>query len=142
MKVGDTVAIFAQGPIGLLGAKLCGATTIITVDPLPERLAMSRTLGADHVVNLREADPVAEIERLTEGRGVDSRLRPWEFNRPSNLRRGFSARVELSRASGFTRPISPYRLRLSAPAFRSFDRHNALSRRQGAYAAPYVDNLG
>ena len=122
VKVGDTVAIFAQGPIGLLGAKLCGATTIITVDPLPERLAMSRTLGAGHVVNLREADPVAEIERLTEGCGVDSRLRPWEFNRPSNLRCGFSARVELSRASGFTRPISPYHSRLSAPAFRSSQR--------------------
>jgi alcohol dehydrogenase len=74
VKIGDTVAIFAQGPIGLcatVGAKLSGATTIITVDALPERLAMSRTLGADHVVNLLDADPVAEIERLTDGRGVD-----------------------------------------------------------------------
>jgi alcohol dehydrogenase len=74
VKIGDTVAIFAQGPIGLcatVGAKLSGATTIITVDALPERLAMSRSLGADHVVNLLDADPVAEIERLTDGRGVD-----------------------------------------------------------------------
>ena len=55
VKIGDTVAVFAQGPIGLCataGAKLCGATTIIAVDALPDRLAMSRILGADHIVDL------------------------------------------------------------------------------------------
>jgi threonine dehydrogenase-like Zn-dependent dehydrogenase len=60
VKIGDAVAVFAQGPIGLcatVGAKLCGATTIITVDAVPERLAMSRALGADHSVNFRETDP-------------------------------------------------------------------------------------
>ena len=49
VKIGDTVAVFAQGPIGLcatMEAKTPGATTIITVDALPERLAMSRNLGA------------------------------------------------------------------------------------------------
>jgi alcohol dehydrogenase len=74
VKIGDTVAVFAQGPIGLCataGAKLCGATTIIAVDALPDRLAMSRILGADHVVNFHGTEPVAEIERLTDGRGVD-----------------------------------------------------------------------
>ena len=54
-----------------MGAKLSGATTIITIDALPERLAMSRNLGADYIVNFRETDPVAEIARLTDGRGVD-----------------------------------------------------------------------
>ena len=74
VKIGDTVAVFAQGPIGLCataGAKLSGATTIIAVDALPERLAVSKRLGADHSVNFREVDPVAEIMRLTDGRGVD-----------------------------------------------------------------------
>jgi threonine dehydrogenase-like Zn-dependent dehydrogenase len=74
VKIGDTVAVFAQGPIGLCattGAKLSGATTIIAVDALPERLAMSKSLGADHSVNFKEVDPVAEIMRLTDGRGVD-----------------------------------------------------------------------
>jgi alcohol dehydrogenase len=74
VTIGDTVAVFAQGPIGLCataGAKLCGATTIITVDGLPERLTMSRRLGADHCVNFKETDPVGEIMRLTDGRGVD-----------------------------------------------------------------------
>ena len=74
IKIGDAVAVFAQGPIGLcatLGAKLKGATQIIAVDALPERLEMARQLGADQTVNFREVDPIAEIMRLTDGRGVD-----------------------------------------------------------------------
>ncbi len=74
IRIGDTVAVFAQGPIGLCataGAKLKGATTIIGVDTLPARLEMARRMGADHVVNFREVDPVEEIMRLTDGRGVD-----------------------------------------------------------------------
>jgi threonine dehydrogenase-like Zn-dependent dehydrogenase len=74
IRIGDTVAVFAQGPIGLCataGAKLRGATTIIAVDTLPERLAMAQRMGADIVVDYRKTDPVAEIMRLTGGRGVD-----------------------------------------------------------------------
>ena len=74
VRIGDTVAVFAQGPIGLCataGARLSGATTIIGVDRLPERLAMARRMGADHLVNPDEVDAVAEILRLTGGRGVD-----------------------------------------------------------------------
>ena len=69
-----TVAVFAQGPIGLCataGAKLSGATTIIGVDSIPERLEMARRLGADHIVNYMKVDPVEEILRITHGRGVD-----------------------------------------------------------------------
>jgi threonine dehydrogenase-like Zn-dependent dehydrogenase len=74
VRIGDTVAVFAQGPIGLcatVGARLMGATTIITVDSVPRRMEMSRTLGADHCINFRKSDPVKEIMRLTEDRGVD-----------------------------------------------------------------------
>ena len=74
IKIGDTVAVFAQGPIGLCataGAKLLGATTIIGVDTVPARLAMSKRMGADHVVDFRKEDSVEAIMRLTDGRGVD-----------------------------------------------------------------------
>ncbi len=74
IRIGDTVAVFAQGPIGLCataGARLCGATTIISVDGLTERMETSRRLGADHCVNFKTSDPVDEIMRLTDGRGVD-----------------------------------------------------------------------
>jgi threonine dehydrogenase-like Zn-dependent dehydrogenase len=47
------------------------STTIIAVDGLPERMEVSRKLGADHCVNFTKVDPVEEIMRLTDGRGVD-----------------------------------------------------------------------
>ncbi|MGA1857959.1 NAD(P)-dependent alcohol dehydrogenase [Azospirillum sp. 11R-A] len=74
IRIGDTVAVFAQGPIGLCataGARLKGATTIIAVDTVPVRLEMARRMGADHAVDFRQTDPVEEIMRLTDGRGVD-----------------------------------------------------------------------
>jgi alcohol dehydrogenase len=74
VRIGDTVAVFAQGPIGLCataGARLAGATTIIAVDGVPARMDVSRRMGADHVVDFKAVDPVAEIMRLTDGRGVD-----------------------------------------------------------------------
>ena len=74
IKIGDTVAIFAQGPIGLCvtaGAKLKGATRIIVVDTVPARLEVARMLGADTVIDYKSTDPVEEIMRITEGRGVD-----------------------------------------------------------------------
>lgn len=74
IRIGDSVAIFAQGPIGLcatVGARLSGASQIFTVDGLAERLTMSRTLGADHAISFREQDPVMAIMKATHGRGVD-----------------------------------------------------------------------
>jgi alcohol dehydrogenase len=74
IRIGDTVVVFAQGPIGLCataGAKLMGATRIITVDGVPERLEMSRRMGADVAIDFREADPIARIRELTGGRGAD-----------------------------------------------------------------------
>ncbi|WP_029074720.1 NAD(P)-dependent alcohol dehydrogenase [Kaistia adipata] len=74
VKIGDTVVVFALGPIGLCavaGAKLMGATTIIGVDTVPERLAVAKRLGADIVVDFKKGDPVEQIMALTDGRGVD-----------------------------------------------------------------------
>ena len=74
IKIGDTVAVFAQGPIGLCataGARLMGATTIIGVESVPARMEISRRMGADHIVDFSKGDPVDEIMRLTDGRGVD-----------------------------------------------------------------------
>jgi threonine dehydrogenase-like Zn-dependent dehydrogenase len=74
VRIGDTVAVFAQGPIGLCataGAKLSGAATVIGVDRLAGRLAIATKMGADHVIDAGQVDPVEAIMRLTEGRGVD-----------------------------------------------------------------------
>lgn len=74
VKIGDTVVVFALGPIGLCavaGARLMGATTIIGVDTLPTRMDVAKQLGADHVVDFRAGDPVEQVMALTDGRGAD-----------------------------------------------------------------------
>jgi threonine dehydrogenase-like Zn-dependent dehydrogenase len=73
VRIGDAVAVFAQGPIGLCataGARLSGASLVIGVDSVPKRIEMARRMGADVVINNKEQDVVAEIKRLTGG-GVD-----------------------------------------------------------------------
>lgn len=68
IRIGDTVAVFAQGPIGLCataGARLRGAAMVIAVDGIAGRLAVSRQLGADVTLDFHQTDVVAEILRLT-----------------------------------------------------------------------------
>jgi threonine dehydrogenase-like Zn-dependent dehydrogenase len=68
------VSGFAEGPIGLcatLGAKLKGASLIVGVDVISGRLSMARRFGANVTWNIKDGDPVEEIKRLTDGRGVD-----------------------------------------------------------------------
>lgn len=73
VRIGDSVAVFAQGPIGLcasLGAKAMGAAQVIGIDGDDSRIAMARRMGVDVVLDYRTSDVVAEIKRLTGG-GVD-----------------------------------------------------------------------
>ena len=73
VQLGDSVAVFAQGPIGLcatLGARLMGAAQIFAVDANPFRLEMARRFGATATFDASQ-DPVAQILRATNGKGVD-----------------------------------------------------------------------
>lgn len=70
---GASVAVFAQGPVGLMataGARARGAGLIIGVDTMDDRLEMSKKFGANVTINAKEKDPVTEIMALTGG-GVD-----------------------------------------------------------------------
>ncbi|MBC7525935.1 MAG: zinc-binding dehydrogenase [Chthonomonadaceae bacterium] len=73
VTVGDTVVVFAQGPIGLCataGARLMGAALVIGVDGNEHRRSVAKKMGADIVIDPNEQDVVAEVKRLTGG-GVD-----------------------------------------------------------------------
>lgn len=77
IRIGDTVVVFAQGPIGLCataGARLMGATTIIAVDGNDHRLGIARQLGADITLDYRNCDVVEEVMKLTGGRGADASI--------------------------------------------------------------------
>jgi threonine dehydrogenase-like Zn-dependent dehydrogenase len=73
IRIGDSVVVFAQGPIGLCataGAKLMGAALIIGVDGDDNRLTMAKRMGADVALDYRSTDIVAEVQKLTGG-GAD-----------------------------------------------------------------------
>ena len=77
IRIGDTVVVFAQGPIGLCataGARLLGASTIIAVDGNDHRLGIAKKMGADLTLNHKNCDVVDEIMKITGGRGVDSSI--------------------------------------------------------------------
>ena len=112
VRIGDTVAVFAQGPIGLCataGAKLSGASMVIGVDRLPERLRVARQLGADHVIDSSRVDPVAEIMRLTEGRGVDIAIEAL------GLQETFEASLRVLRPGGTLSSLGVYSTDLTIP---------------------------
>jgi threonine dehydrogenase-like Zn-dependent dehydrogenase len=73
IRIGDTVVVFAQGPIGLCataGAKLMGASFIIGVESDPVRMEMSMRMGADVVLDPKQMNVVEEVKRFTSG-GAD-----------------------------------------------------------------------
>lgn len=73
IRIGDSVVVFAQGPIGLCataGAKLMGASFIIAVDGDPVRMRMAKRMGADIVLDPKEINVAEEVKRLTSG-GAD-----------------------------------------------------------------------
>jgi alcohol dehydrogenase len=74
VRIGDTVVVFAQGPIGLCataGAKLMGAAHVIGVDGDPARAETARRMGADIVLDPAGTDVVAEVKQMTGGLGAD-----------------------------------------------------------------------
>ena len=86
-----------------------GATTIIAVDRLPERLAISRRLGADHIIDASKVDPVAEIMRLTDGRGVDVAIEAL------GTQATFEAALRVLRPGGVLSSLGVYSTDLTIP---------------------------
>ena len=112
VRIGDTVAVFAQGPIGLCataGAKLSGASLVIGVDMLAGRLEMARKLGADHVVDASEGDVVEQIMQLTQGRGVDVAIEAL------GTQKTFEAALRVLRPGGTLSSLGVYSSDLTIP---------------------------
>lgn len=77
IPMGGSVAIFAQGPVGLMatvGARLQGAGLVIAVETMPERQKLARHYGADEVIDFQKEDVVEAILKLTDGQGVDASI--------------------------------------------------------------------
>ncbi|MCY1289772.1 alcohol dehydrogenase [compost metagenome] len=74
VQPGDVVAIVGAGPVGLaalLTAQFYAPAEIVMVDLDDNRLAVAQKFGASRVLNSGREDVAAELQRLTDGRGVD-----------------------------------------------------------------------
>lgn len=97
LKFGETVAVFAQGPVGLcatMGANLMGAGRIIAVESRPERQSLARRFGADDIVDFSKGDPVEQIMDITGGEGVDAAIEAFGFPQT------FEACLRVTKAGG------------------------------------------
>jgi threonine dehydrogenase-like Zn-dependent dehydrogenase len=112
IRIGDTVAVFAQGPIGLcatVGAKLSGASQIFAVDTVPQRLATSLRLGADVTIDRKHQDPVKTILEGTLGRGVDVAIEAL------GTQETFESCLRVLRPGGILSSLGVYSGKLSLP---------------------------
>ncbi len=97
---GKQVAVFGGGPIGLMAvgvARASGASDIFLVEPTPLRRELGRTMGANHLIDPLQDDPVAYILDHTHGKGVDVFLEM--SGAPKALEQGFQALRKGGRAS-------------------------------------------
>ena len=82
LQIGETVAVFAQGPVGLsatIGCNLLGAGRIFAVESKPERQKLAEQFGADEIIDFTQGDAVEQILDRTDGQGVDAAIEAFGF---------------------------------------------------------------
>jgi 2-desacetyl-2-hydroxyethyl bacteriochlorophyllide A dehydrogenase len=121
LMAGESVAVFGIGGLGISAiqlAKACGADTVFAIDIKPGKLDLARSLGAIPV-NASETEPVKELKRLTDGRGVDVALEL--IGLPETMRQavqclGVMGRAALAGITNKTFEIAPYQELLNKEA--------------------------
>jgi threonine dehydrogenase-like Zn-dependent dehydrogenase len=105
IPIGGSVAIFAQGPVGLMataGSKLLGAGLIIAVESVSRRKELSKRFGADVVIDFKDRDPVKAILDLTDGAGVDAAIESF------GSQETFEACIKVTRPGGTISSVGYY----------------------------------
>jgi threonine dehydrogenase-like Zn-dependent dehydrogenase len=105
IPLGGTVAVFAQGPVGLMatvGARLLGAGLVIAVESKPDRQALARHYGADLIVDPAKGDPVGDVLAATGGIGVDSAIECY------GAQATFEACIKVTRPGGTISNVGYY----------------------------------
>jgi propanol-preferring alcohol dehydrogenase len=113
LKAGETVAVFGVGGLGMSAVQLAralGALDVYAVDINPRKLEMAEGFGAVPI-NAAQSNPVAELKRLTGGRGVDVALEL--IGLPLTMQQSVDALAKLGRAviagvTGKTFEVEPY----------------------------------
>lgn len=105
VRLGDRVAIFGTGAIGLLALQMCkisGSLCVITVEPVEKRRGLAEKFGADYVIDPTSVDAGMKIKELTEGKGVDVSLEI------SGSYRALHQAIRATRYGGSVIPVSWY----------------------------------
>jgi threonine 3-dehydrogenase len=111
---GQTVAVMGCGPIGLFSiavAKACGAAKIFAIEPNAARRELARTMGANVLLDPRDASLEAEVKAATGGNGVDVLLEM--SGHPAAIQQGFRLLRMGGRASLLGIPAKPVELDLA-----------------------------
>jgi S-(hydroxymethyl)mycothiol dehydrogenase len=90
---GQSVAVIGCGGVGaasVMGSRLAGASQVIAVDIDDKKLEWAKGMGATHVVNSSETDPVEAVQQLTDGFGADVVIDA--VGRPETWKQAFYAR--------------------------------------------------
>jgi threonine dehydrogenase-like Zn-dependent dehydrogenase len=112
VRIGDTVVVFAQGPIGLCataGAKLMGAARVIAVEGDPHRAEVARRMGADIVLDPAAVEIPDEVHRLTDGIGADVAIEAL------GLQQTFESALRSVRPGGTVSSLGVYSGKLQVP---------------------------
>src|SRR6188474_874068 len=112
VRIGDTVVVFAQGPIGLCataGAKLMGAARVIGIEGDAHRAEVAHQMGADIVLDPATTDVVAEVRRLTGGIGADVAIEAL------GLQETFESALRCVRPGGTVSSLGVYSGKLEVP---------------------------
>jgi alcohol dehydrogenase len=117
IKPGDVVAVVGSGPVGLftqMAALTFNPKVVLAIDQMPERLEMSKKIGAVPV-DMSAVDPAQVVKEHSEGRGADVVLEAvgiepslkscWNYVRPAGT---------ISAVGMYTEPEFPF------PMFQSF----------------------
>jgi S-(hydroxymethyl)glutathione dehydrogenase/alcohol dehydrogenase len=69
-RAGQSLAVFGTGGIGLCAvaaARIAGLAPVAAIDVNPSRLAAARQMGATHLIDASQTEPVAELLKLVPG---------------------------------------------------------------------------
>jgi L-iditol 2-dehydrogenase len=106
IEIGEAVAVFGLGPIGLTAlayARLTGAHPVIAIDRAPNRLEIAREMGADVLVNTSDEGWQRQIAEQTGGRGPAIVIESTGFPEPVSLSFAIAAKFARVVLLGSTR---------------------------------------
>jgi threonine dehydrogenase-like Zn-dependent dehydrogenase len=118
IKPGDVVAVWGCGPVGQMAIKsawLLGASRVIAIDSVPERLQMAAGSGLAELINFEDGDLFNRLKSMTSGRGPDGCIDAVGLEAHGST---FDAQVDRAKTSLFLATDRPTVLRQAIHACR------------------------